>query len=209
MQPSARFIAFALVTFAFFASDVGVCRGDVQAVSVARASTVPDTDEQRIEDLVTANHILADQGVLDAYGHVSVRSVNNPKHFFLAWARAPELTQSQVPIVLSPGNLGRLLATGEGEVSAREVFLWNDRVNPDQRKTRRNVSRWRYHCGAHQLFDDVRCELMPFDAEPLVELARNVRLDHCSTRGWRRQRDADLDETVKAQIAIRFHQSPT
>lgn len=42
-------------------------------------------------DLVTANHILADQGVLDGFGHVSVRSVQNPNHFFISRSRAPAL----------------------------------------------------------------------------------------------------------------------
>src|SRR5208283_1376243 len=44
-----------------------------------------------IEDLVTANHILANEGVLDGYGHVSVRSPGNPNHYFLARAGAPGL----------------------------------------------------------------------------------------------------------------------
>ena len=33
---------------------------------------------QLVEDLVAANRILARQGVLDAYGHVSVRSDTDP-----------------------------------------------------------------------------------------------------------------------------------
>jgi len=37
-----------------------------------------------VEDLVVANRILADQGVLDAYGHVSIRVPGDPKHFLLA-----------------------------------------------------------------------------------------------------------------------------
>lgn len=37
-----------------------------------------------IDDLVLADHILAREGVLDAYGHVSVRSPANPNHYFLA-----------------------------------------------------------------------------------------------------------------------------
>jgi ribulose-5-phosphate 4-epimerase/fuculose-1-phosphate aldolase len=41
-------------------------------------------DATQIDELVLANHILAMNGVLDAYGHVSVRSERNPKHFFLA-----------------------------------------------------------------------------------------------------------------------------
>ena len=37
-----------------------------------------------VRELVLANHILAFENVLDAYGHVSVRSKRNPNHFFLA-----------------------------------------------------------------------------------------------------------------------------
>jgi len=44
-----------------------------------------------IDDLVAANRILADQGVLDAYGHVSIRVPGDPKHFLLARSVAPEL----------------------------------------------------------------------------------------------------------------------
>ncbi|HKU17215.1 MAG TPA: class II aldolase/adducin family protein [Steroidobacteraceae bacterium] len=51
----------------------------------------PDSQEQRIADLVIANHILADQGVLDSYGHVTVRSFDDPKHFLMSGNRAPAL----------------------------------------------------------------------------------------------------------------------
>lgn len=37
-----------------------------------------------IDELVIANRILSNEGVLDAYGHVSVRDTQNPEHFFLA-----------------------------------------------------------------------------------------------------------------------------
>src|SRR5947209_5221354 len=44
-----------------------------------------------VEDLVAANRILALQGVLDAYGHVSVRSDRDPAHFLMSRSLAPEL----------------------------------------------------------------------------------------------------------------------
>ncbi len=44
-----------------------------------------------IDELVLANHILANEGVLDGYGHVSVRDPANPNHYFLAKAGAPAL----------------------------------------------------------------------------------------------------------------------
>lgn len=37
-----------------------------------------------VDELVIANHILANTGVLDAYGHVSVRDDRNPNHYLLA-----------------------------------------------------------------------------------------------------------------------------
>jgi ribulose-5-phosphate 4-epimerase/fuculose-1-phosphate aldolase len=43
-----------------------------------------------LEDLVTANRILASQGIVDSFGHVSIRHPNNPKRYFLSRARAPE-----------------------------------------------------------------------------------------------------------------------
>jgi len=43
-----------------------------------------------IEDLVTANRILADQGIVDSFGHVSIRHPDKPDRYFLSRARAPE-----------------------------------------------------------------------------------------------------------------------
>jgi len=59
------------------------------------AQSLADTDEQRIAELVVANHILFDQGVLDGFGHVSVRSVKNPKHFYMARSLAPALATKE------------------------------------------------------------------------------------------------------------------
>lgn len=42
-----------------------------------------------IEELVSANHILFDQGVVDAFGHVSVRHDKRPDRFLLARNMAP------------------------------------------------------------------------------------------------------------------------
>lgn len=44
-------------------------------------------------DLVLANRILAREGILDAFGHVSVRHPEDPSHFIMSWARAPELIE--------------------------------------------------------------------------------------------------------------------
>jgi HCOMODA/2-hydroxy-3-carboxy-muconic semialdehyde decarboxylase len=47
-----------------------------------------------IDDLVTANHILFHQGVLDSFGHVSARHPKNTSHFLLSRAMAPGLVQA-------------------------------------------------------------------------------------------------------------------
>jgi ribulose-5-phosphate 4-epimerase/fuculose-1-phosphate aldolase len=44
-----------------------------------------------LRDLVTANRILAHEGVVDAYGHISVRHPERPDRFFLSASRSPEL----------------------------------------------------------------------------------------------------------------------
>src|SRR4051794_40632218 len=46
-----------------------------------------------IKDLVIANRILAREDVVDAYGHVSIRNPDNPKHFFLSRSVSPELVE--------------------------------------------------------------------------------------------------------------------
>jgi ribulose-5-phosphate 4-epimerase/fuculose-1-phosphate aldolase len=50
--------------------------------------------EQIIHDLVVANRILAAQGVVDAYGHVSVRHPLRPECYLLARSRSPELVEA-------------------------------------------------------------------------------------------------------------------
>ena len=48
---------------------------------------------QHLEDLALANHILVNEGVLDGFGHISVRNPNNPQRFFIARSMAPALVQ--------------------------------------------------------------------------------------------------------------------
>ncbi|WP_067929387.1 class II aldolase/adducin family protein [Alicyclobacillus shizuokensis] len=51
--------------------------------------------QQAMADLVLANHILSNEGVLDAFGHVSVRNPDNPDHFFLSRSLSPQWVQEQ------------------------------------------------------------------------------------------------------------------
>jgi ribulose-5-phosphate 4-epimerase/fuculose-1-phosphate aldolase len=53
------------------------------------------TLDSLIKDLVIANRVLAKEEVVDAYGHVSVRNPDNPKHFFLSRSVAPDLVERE------------------------------------------------------------------------------------------------------------------
>ena len=46
-----------------------------------------------VRDLVIANRILANEDVVDAYGHVSVRHPRNPERYLLSRSRSPELVE--------------------------------------------------------------------------------------------------------------------
>src|SRR5260370_31180742 len=54
---------------------------------------MPEPIEDVRRDLVVANRILAREGILDAFGHVSVRHPQDSERFIMAWARAPELIE--------------------------------------------------------------------------------------------------------------------
>jgi ribulose-5-phosphate 4-epimerase/fuculose-1-phosphate aldolase len=46
-----------------------------------------------IGQLVIANRILANEGIVDAYGHVSMRHPSHPERYLLACSRSPELVE--------------------------------------------------------------------------------------------------------------------
>ena len=48
-----------------------------------------------IDELVTANRILVNEGIVDSFGHVSVRHPKDDKLFLLSRARAPELVETK------------------------------------------------------------------------------------------------------------------
>jgi HCOMODA/2-hydroxy-3-carboxy-muconic semialdehyde decarboxylase len=61
-----------------------------QAAS-AQPTSGGSVDPAVIENLVAASRILADQGVVDAFGHVSIRHPTNPNRYLMSRAIAPAL----------------------------------------------------------------------------------------------------------------------
>ncbi|RYE75423.1 MAG: class II aldolase/adducin family protein, partial [Hyphomicrobiales bacterium] len=68
-------------------SDHGTHPIAVDLADTATASVAPSPEI--VADLVSANHILFDQGVVDAFGHISVRHDKRPDRFLLARNMAP------------------------------------------------------------------------------------------------------------------------
>jgi ribulose-5-phosphate 4-epimerase/fuculose-1-phosphate aldolase len=57
-----------------------------------------------VDDLVAASRILAQQGVLDAYGHVSARSERKPERFIMSRSLAPALVTAADLMELDPDS---------------------------------------------------------------------------------------------------------
>ena len=54
---------------------------------------MPDNIAETLHELIVATRIFANENVLDAFGHVSVRNPNDPSRYFIPRHRAPELAE--------------------------------------------------------------------------------------------------------------------
>jgi HCOMODA/2-hydroxy-3-carboxy-muconic semialdehyde decarboxylase len=89
----------------------------------------PARDSALVDDLVTANHILASEGILDGYGHVSVRDPHNPNHYYLSRSLAPGLVTAADIIEYDLDSS----AIGDDRQSYRERFIHGEiyKARPD------------------------------------------------------------------------------
>ncbi len=72
-----------------------------------------------IEELCVANRILSHEGVLDAFGHVSVRHPTDPNRYFLARSRSP--------LLIEPDDILEYTLDSE-PVKHADVTLYSERV---------------------------------------------------------------------------------
>jgi ribulose-5-phosphate 4-epimerase/fuculose-1-phosphate aldolase len=93
------------------------------------ASTGP-ADPALIDDLVAANRVLADQGVVDGYGHVSVRHPGDPQHYLMSRSLAPELVTAAD---IMEYDLDSNAVDARGRTSYLERFIHGEiyRARPD------------------------------------------------------------------------------
>jgi HCOMODA/2-hydroxy-3-carboxy-muconic semialdehyde decarboxylase len=95
-----------------------------------KGPTMPSAIDDICYQLALANRMVAHEGVIDAFGHVSVRHPDNPEHYLLSRSRSPELVEPgdilELDIdsnVVTPGNI---LPYGECVIHG-EIF----RARPD------------------------------------------------------------------------------
>jgi ribulose-5-phosphate 4-epimerase/fuculose-1-phosphate aldolase len=80
---------------------------------------MPDPYAALRYELAIANRIVANEGVVDAFGHVSVRNPNNPNSYFISRHRAPEIVE--------PPDILELDLDSE-PVAPTDVRLYSERV---------------------------------------------------------------------------------
>jgi ribulose-5-phosphate 4-epimerase/fuculose-1-phosphate aldolase len=101
----------------------------VQAQSAA-PGTVPGVDTALLEDLAVGSRVLADAGVVDAFGHVSARHPGNPNHFLMSRSLAPALV---TPADIMDFDLDGNPIDGRGRATFIERFIHAEiyRARPD------------------------------------------------------------------------------
>jgi ribulose-5-phosphate 4-epimerase/fuculose-1-phosphate aldolase len=89
-------------------------------------STLVPADPALIEDLVAANRILSNEGVVDGFGHVSVRHHAVPGVFLLARSMAPGLVTAADIMQFGPD--GEALG-GDGRLAYVERYIHSEIYN--------------------------------------------------------------------------------
>jgi HCOMODA/2-hydroxy-3-carboxy-muconic semialdehyde decarboxylase len=83
---------------------VAACLIGTAMTGASRADDVT-LDPDIVRDVVTANRILANEGVVDAFGHVSIRDPRNPNRYYQTRSIAPFLaTEKDVILLDLDGN---------------------------------------------------------------------------------------------------------
>ena len=102
-------------------------------------TTAGPADPKLIEDLVAANRILVDQGVVDGYGHVSVRHGKAADRYLMSRSIAPELVTAAD---IMEYDLESVPVDPKGRTTYLERFIHGEiyRIRPDVRAIVHNHS---------------------------------------------------------------------
>jgi HCOMODA/2-hydroxy-3-carboxy-muconic semialdehyde decarboxylase len=101
------------------------------ATLAARLTAQPPSRESLIDDVVVANRILAAQEIVDAFGHVSVRTAPGAGRYLISRSVAP--AQVTAADILELDLDSKPVAAGEKRASYRERFIHGEiyRTRPD------------------------------------------------------------------------------
>jgi HCOMODA/2-hydroxy-3-carboxy-muconic semialdehyde decarboxylase len=109
-----------------------IVRPSRKARAGALSPSVAGVDRGLIDDLVVANRTLARFGVLDAFGHVSVRDPKNPKRYLVSRSIAPESVTASDILALDLDSQA-VHRDDEDKLLYRERFIHGEiyKVRPD------------------------------------------------------------------------------
>jgi ribulose-5-phosphate 4-epimerase/fuculose-1-phosphate aldolase len=71
---------------------VGLSLAGAPVLAQPKSAGAPDP--KLVEDLVVGNHVLADLGVVDGFGHISVRHDKDPNRYLMSRSMAPALVKA-------------------------------------------------------------------------------------------------------------------
>jgi HCOMODA/2-hydroxy-3-carboxy-muconic semialdehyde decarboxylase len=107
---------------------VALCLAAQPALAQLKSAGTPDP--KLLEDLVTANRVLADLGVVDGFGHVSVRHDKDPNRYLMSRSMAPALVKADDILEY---DLDSTAVDAKGQASFLERFIHGEiyKARPD------------------------------------------------------------------------------
>src|SRR5262245_61998136 len=72
---------------------LGICLAGAPALAQPKSAGAPDP--KLVEELVAGNRIIADLGVVDGFGHMSVRHDKDPNRYLMSRSMAPALVKAE------------------------------------------------------------------------------------------------------------------
>src|SRR5260221_10519834 len=112
--------------FALLVAGVSIASAPV----VAQPKSAGAPDPELVEDLVVANHVLADLGVVDGFGHVSVRHDKDANRYLMSRSMGPALVKADDVLEY---DLDSVAVDGKGRALFLERFIHGEiyKARPD------------------------------------------------------------------------------
>ena len=113
---------------AFAVLAIGLVLGSTAALAQPKSAGTPDP--RLVEDLVAANRVLVDLGVLDGFGHVSVRHDKDPNRYLMSRSMAPALVKGDDILEFGLDNVA---VDAKGQAVFLERFIHGEiyKARPD------------------------------------------------------------------------------